>query len=86
MTDVEGAGRRIGWLYGVNMLGASAGALVAPWWLLPAAGIRGAVLFAAGANGLVGVAAFALGLVLVFFTMWLFFSLREALWISAALP
>ncbi|MEP1330635.1 efflux RND transporter permease subunit [Pseudophaeobacter sp.] len=28
----------------------------------------------------------ALGLVLVFITMWLFFSLREALWISAALP
>ncbi|WP_323785725.1 efflux RND transporter permease subunit [Thalassovita sp.] len=28
----------------------------------------------------------AMGLVLVFVTMWLFFSLREALWISAALP
>ena len=28
----------------------------------------------------------AVGLVLVFFTMWLFFSLKEALWISAALP
>ena len=28
----------------------------------------------------------AMGLVLVFGTMWLFFSLREALWISAALP
>lgn len=28
----------------------------------------------------------AIGLVLVFVTMWLFFSLREALWISAALP
>lgn len=28
----------------------------------------------------------AVGLVLVFITMWLFFSLREALWISAALP
>lgn len=28
----------------------------------------------------------AMGLVLVFATMWLFFSLREALWISAALP
>ncbi|SNS02024.1 efflux RND transporter permease subunit [Antarctobacter heliothermus] len=27
-----------------------------------------------------------MGLVLVFVTMWLFFSLREALWISAALP
>lgn len=28
----------------------------------------------------------AVGLVLVFFAMWLFFSLNEALWISAALP
>ena len=28
----------------------------------------------------------AVGLILVFGTMWLFFSLREALWISAALP
>ncbi|KAG1715253.1 Multidrug resistance protein MdtC [Nymphon striatum] len=28
----------------------------------------------------------AVGLVLVFVTMWLFFSLREALWISATLP
>lgn len=28
----------------------------------------------------------AMGLILVFGTMWLFFSLREALWISAALP
>ncbi|MGH1355304.1 MAG: efflux RND transporter permease subunit [Thalassovita sp.] len=28
----------------------------------------------------------AIGLVLVFATMWLFFSLRQALWISAALP
>ncbi|MEL6573425.1 MAG: efflux RND transporter permease subunit [Pseudomonadota bacterium] len=28
----------------------------------------------------------AMGLALVFITMWLFFSLREALWISAALP
>jgi predicted membrane-bound spermidine synthase len=61
VTDVAGAGRRIGWLYGINMLGAAAGALVAPWWLLPAAGIRGAVLVAAGANGLVGLAALALG-------------------------
>jgi hypothetical protein len=61
VTDVEGAGRRIGWLYGVNMLGAAAGALAAPWWLLPAAGIRGAVLVAAGMNSFVGLAALALG-------------------------
>ena len=60
VTDVTGAGRRIGWLYGVNLLGAAAGALVAPWWLLPLAGIRGAVLVAAGTNLLVGLGALAL--------------------------
>jgi predicted membrane-bound spermidine synthase len=61
VTDVWGAGRRIGWLYGINMLGAAGGALVTPWWLLPSLGVPGAVLVAAGANGLVGVAALALG-------------------------
>jgi len=60
VTDVEGAGRRIGWLYGINVLGAAAGALVAPWVLLPLLGIRGAVLAAAVANCAVGLAALAL--------------------------
>jgi spermidine synthase len=50
VTDVEAAGRRIGWLYGVNVLGAAAGALATPWVLLPALGVRGAVLAAAGTN------------------------------------
>ena len=62
VTDVEGAGRRIGWLYGVNVLGAALGALATPWVLLPAAGIRGAVGIAAAANGLVGMGALALGM------------------------
>jgi MFS family permease len=61
VTDVAGAGRRIGWLYGINMLGAAAGALATPWWLLPAGGVPGAALVAAGANGLVGLGALALG-------------------------
>lgn len=60
VTDVEGAGRRIGWLYGVNLLGAAGGALAAPWWFLPAVGIGGAVLWAAGVNVLVGVGALTL--------------------------
>ena len=60
VTDVEGAGRRIGWLYGVNMLGAAAGALATPWVLLPALGVRGAVLAAAGANLAVGLGALGL--------------------------
>jgi spermidine synthase len=60
VTDVKGAGRRIGWLYGVNVLGAAAGALSAPWVLLPWGGIRGAVLVAAAANLVVGGGALAL--------------------------
>ncbi|MCG6924998.1 MAG: fused MFS/spermidine synthase [Acidobacteria bacterium] len=61
VTDVEGAGRRIGWLYGVNVLGAAAGALATPWVLLPRGGILGGVLVAAAANGLVGLGALVLG-------------------------
>jgi spermidine synthase len=60
VTDVEAAGRRIGWLYGVNTLGAAAGAFATPWVLLPALGVRGGVLAAAAANLLVGVSAFGL--------------------------
>jgi spermidine synthase len=60
VTDVEAAGRRIGWLYGVNTLGAAAGALATPWVLLPALGVRGGVLAAASANLLVGLGALGL--------------------------
>ena len=60
VTDVEAAGRRIGWLYGVNTLGAAAGAFSTPWLLLPALGVRGAVLAAAGLNLFVGVGALGL--------------------------
>jgi spermidine synthase len=60
VTDVAGAGRRIGWLYGVNVLGASLGALATPWLLLPWGGIPGAVHAAAAANLLVGVLALLL--------------------------
>lgn len=60
VTDVQGAGRRIGFLYGVNVLGAAAGALAAPWLLLPWGGIPGAVRVAAFANACVGLAALLL--------------------------
>jgi hypothetical protein len=60
VTDVEAAGRRIGWLYGVNTLGAAAGAFATPWVLLPALGVRGAVLAAASANLTVGLGALGL--------------------------
>ncbi len=50
VRDVPSAGRTIGLLYGLNLLGAAAGALVTPWVLIRFTGIRGAVLAAAAAN------------------------------------
>ena len=41
------AGRTIGVLYGINLLGAAAGALLTPWVLIRLYGIRGAVSWAA---------------------------------------
>ncbi len=60
VTDVARASRRIGWLYGVNVLGAAAGALGTPWLLLPGLGVRGAVLAAAATNAVAGAGALAL--------------------------
>ncbi len=54
VVDVEGAGRRIGWLYGINTLGAAFGALATPWLLLPRFGLRGALFVAACVNVVVG--------------------------------
>ena len=55
VTEVEGAGRRIGWLYGVNVLGAAAGASRdALGSAARSSDVRGAVLAAAAANFSVG--------------------------------
>jgi spermidine synthase len=50
VTDARGAGRTIGLLYGINVLGASVGALVTPWVLVRLLGVRGAVLGAVACN------------------------------------
>jgi spermidine synthase len=60
LRDVATAGRTIGTLYGINMLGAALGALAAPWLLIPRGGIGGAALVAAGGNLLAGLGALAL--------------------------
>ena len=60
LRDVATAGRTIGYLYGINMLGAAAGAFAAPWLLLPWAGIPGAVTVAAAGNLLAGTGALVL--------------------------
>jgi predicted membrane-bound spermidine synthase len=56
------AGRTVGLLYAVNVLGASAGAALTPWVLVRSWGIRGAVAVAAGANALAGLTALLLSL------------------------
>ncbi len=60
LHDVSTAGRTIGTLYGINMLGAALGAFAAPWLLIPRGGIPGAVLVAAAGNLLAGLGALAL--------------------------
>jgi predicted membrane-bound spermidine synthase len=50
VRDVATAGRVIGYLYGINVLGASLGALSTPWILIRLFGIRGAIAFAAAGN------------------------------------
>jgi spermidine synthase len=60
VEDAASAGRTIGLLYGVNMLGAGTGALLAPWVLVRHLGLSGAVQAAAAANALAGAAALVL--------------------------
>ena len=60
LRDVSTAGGTIGYLYGINMLGAAAGAFAAPWLLLPWGGIPGAVSVAAAGNVLAGLGALGL--------------------------
>jgi spermidine synthase len=60
VREIETAGATIGYLYGINLLGAAAGALVTPWVLMPWAGVRGAALAAAASNVVVGLGALAL--------------------------
>ncbi len=53
--DLPGAAVKIGRLYGVNTLGAAAGALITTWVLLPLHGIEGAIRQAALLNGVCAV-------------------------------
>jgi spermidine synthase len=50
VRETASASRVIGALYGINVLGAATGALVAPWVLVRYLGMEGAVLLGAGAN------------------------------------
>jgi spermidine synthase len=61
VLDHRAAGRTLGVLYGINLLGAAVGALLAPWVLIRFHGIRGATLVAAAGNVFAGLAGLAAG-------------------------
>jgi len=58
--DARGVDRHLGWLYGLNTVGAAAGALVAGFLLIEALGLRASALVANAINVAVGLAAFVL--------------------------
>ena len=59
VREARAAGGVVGLLYGINILGASAGALLTPWVLVRELGIRGALQAAAAANLAAGLTALA---------------------------
>ena len=60
--DLHAAGTTVGWLYGVNTLGAAFGAIVTTFVLLPEAGMAGSVRVAAALNFACAVASVSLAL------------------------
>lgn len=56
----ERVASRVGWLYGVNTLGAAVGAVVAAYFALPELGMVGATHLAAGLNVLLAIGSFLL--------------------------
>ena len=61
VRDTATASRTIGTLYGINVLGASLGALVTPWLLIRFQGMEGAVLWGVAGNALAGSVALLAG-------------------------
>jgi spermidine synthase len=60
VRDAETAAATIAFLYGINVLGAAAGALATPWVFIRHHGIRAAVMAAVAANLLAGITALVL--------------------------
>jgi predicted membrane-bound spermidine synthase len=60
VRDTESAARMVGYLYGVNVVGAGLGGLLGPWVLMRFLGIRDATFVAAGGNLVAGLLALCL--------------------------
>lgn len=60
--DMGRAASTIGWLYGLNTLGAGLGAFLATWWLVPSYGLDGSLRVSAVLNVIVSLGAVPLSL------------------------
>lgn len=61
VANTSSASRTIGYLYGINVLGAALGALITPWVLIRLFGINGAIFFGAVGNIFTGLVALMIG-------------------------
>ncbi|HUT28322.1 MAG TPA: fused MFS/spermidine synthase [Sedimentisphaerales bacterium] len=61
VTNLSYLGARAGRLYGLNTVGAAAGALLCGFWLISGLGMRGTLAFAVVINGLIGITAVLVG-------------------------
>jgi spermidine synthase len=61
VLEARDAGRIVGLLYGINLLGAAVGSVLTPWWLVRTGGLREAAEFAAWCNVAAGLLALAAG-------------------------
>lgn len=61
VADAPSAYRTIGYLYGINVVGAALGAVLAPWVLMRQFGVSGAIVAGAGGNLVAGLAALTVG-------------------------
>jgi spermidine synthase len=65
VSELRTAGRTVGILYGINLLGAAFGSLLTPWVLIRVYGIRHAVYAAAAGNVIAAVLGLAAGLLVL---------------------
>lgn len=59
VRHIDRSATQVGWLYGLNTIGAGIGAVIAGWWMVGTWGYPATIWFAAVLNALVGLAALA---------------------------
>jgi spermidine synthase len=61
ITSLSRVSSRVGWLYGLNTIGAAVGSLLCGFWLIDFLGVRGTLLLAVAVNVVIGTACILAG-------------------------